>query len=64
MLVITVENKGEPVLIGSDGISVQVVDIRGGKVRLGIVAPKEVSVLRKSVADRVGGNQELTEKGV
>ena len=64
MLVISLENRGEPVLIGSDGISVQVVDIRGGKVRLGIVAPKEVSVLRKSVADRVGGNQELTEKGV
>ncbi|NDF13571.1 MAG: carbon storage regulator [Proteobacteria bacterium] len=64
MLVISLENRGEPVLIGSDGISVQVVDIRGGRVRLGIVAPKEVKVLRKGLVDRQDGNQESTEKGV
>jgi carbon storage regulator len=38
--------KGEKIMIGAN-IEVQVVDIRGDRVRLGIVAPKEVVVHRE-----------------
>lgn len=62
MLVVELRERGEPVIIGDQGITVQIVDVRGGKVRLGIVAPKEVRVLRKALVDRANGNQR--EKGV
>lgn len=46
------------------GIDVTVVDIRGDKVRLGIDAPKGVSVHRREVADAVrrGDRGEWTER--
>ena len=62
MLVVELRERGEPVIVGDQGITVQIVDVRGGKVRLGIVAPKEVKVLRKALVDRANGNQR--EKGV
>ena len=42
----------ETIMIGDD-IEVTVVDIRGDKVRIGIVAPKEVKVHRKEVYDAI-----------
>jgi carbon storage regulator CsrA len=37
----------------AEGISVTVVSVRGGTVRLGITAPRAVSVDRQEVRDRV-----------
>ena len=47
MLVLT-RKRDETIMIG-DEIEVTVVDIRGDKVRLGINAPKSVSVDRREV---------------
>jgi phosphinothricin acetyltransferase len=44
--------RDETVMIGDD-IEVTVVDIRGDKVRLGITAPKQISVHRKEVYDAI-----------
>lgn len=44
--------RDETIMIGDD-IEVTVVDIRGDKIRLGINAPKEVSVHRKEVYDAI-----------
>lgn len=51
MLVLT-RKKNEAIMIGDD-IQVVVVDIRGDKVRLGIDAPKEVSVHRREVYEAI-----------
>jgi carbon storage regulator len=51
MLVLS-RQRDEVIKIGDD-IEITVVDIRGDKVRLGITAPKEVSVHRKEVYEAI-----------
>ena len=53
MLVLS-RKKNESIVINNDVI-VTVVEIRGDKVRLGIVAPKEVPVHRQEVFDAIHG---------
>lgn len=43
MLILT-RKVGESIVIG--GVKVTVVEIKGGRIRLGIEAPKEVNVVR------------------
>jgi carbon storage regulator len=49
MLVLS-RKKNETIVIGSS-VSITVLEVRGDKVRLGILAPKEVTVDRKEVHD-------------
>ncbi|MFP6766496.1 MAG: carbon storage regulator CsrA [Planctomycetaceae bacterium] len=51
MLVLS-RKKDEKIVIG-DNISIMIVEIRGDKVRLGIEAPREVSVHRREVYDAI-----------
>ncbi len=51
MLILT-RRKGETLMIG-DNIDVTVLDIRGRQVRLGINAPKDVSVHREEIYLRI-----------
>ena len=63
MLVLS-RRKNESITIGDD-VEVNIVDIRGNKVRLAIIAPKDLSVHRKEVylaihadrAQKVGQNR-------
>ena len=55
MLVLS-RKKNESIVINND-ITVTVVEIRGDKVRLGIVAPKEVPVHRQEVYDAIHGSK-------
>ena len=55
MLVLS-RKKNESIVINND-IIVTVVEIRGDKVRLGIVAPKEVPVHRQEVYDAIHGKE-------
>lgn len=50
MLVLT-RMIGEVIEIGED-VKVEVVDVRGSKVRLGVEAPREVVVDRKEIAEQ------------
>ena len=43
---------GESVLIGDD-ISISVLSVRGNQVKLGVEAPKEVSVHREEIYQRI-----------
>lgn len=51
MLILTRE-VDESIVIGDD-VEVTVLDVRGGKVRLGIAAPKDIPVHRKEIHLRI-----------
>lgn len=56
MLVLS-RHKDESIIIGDD-IEITIVDVRGDKVRLGINAPREVSVHRKEIYDLIQKEKE------
>lgn len=43
---------GESIIIG-DNIEIKILEIQDGKIKIGIEAPREVSILRKEVYDEV-----------
>ena len=51
MLVVS-RTKDESVMIGDD-IEIMVVNVKGDKVKLGIIAPKNISVHRKEVYNAI-----------
>ncbi len=55
MLVLS-RKKDEKIVIG-DNISIMVVEIRGDKVRLGIEAPRDISVHRREVYEAIKRKQ-------
>jgi carbon storage regulator len=56
MLILT-RRIGETVVIDGNKISVTVLTVRGNQVRMGINAPKHVSVHRKEIFDRIESGQ-------
>jgi len=58
MLVLS-RQKDESIIIGDD-VEITIVDVRGDKVRLGITAPKNISVHRREVYDAI--QREKSEK--
>lgn len=56
MLVLS-RKKGEKIVVGTN-IEVTIVEIRGDKVRLGIVAPKDVPVHREEVYEAIKSHQQ------
>lgn len=60
MLVLT-RKLGETIIIG-DNVSVTVLGINGGQIKLGVTAPKSISVHREEIYDRIqkeGNKKEL-----
>ncbi len=51
MLVLS-RNKDDSIMIGDD-IEITIIDIRGKQVRLGITAPKAISVHRREIYDAI-----------
>ncbi|AOZ67357.1 TPA: carbon storage regulator CsrA [Haemophilus influenzae] len=51
MLILT-RKVGESILIGND-ISITILSVRGNQVKLGVEAPKEVSVHREEIYQRI-----------
>lgn len=43
---------GESIIL-SDNIEIRILDIQDGKIKIGIEAPRDVSILRKEVYDAV-----------
>src|SRR3954452_24845512 len=61
MLVLT-RKPGQSIMIG-DGVEVQVLSVAGEKVRLGITAPRDVSIFRNEVYDRIESENNAPDAG-
>jgi len=60
MLIIT-RKKGESLMIGDD-IEVTVSKLEDGSVKLGIQAPKDISILRKELYEQVKNENQMAMK--
>ena len=58
MLILT-RKKGESIAIG-DNIQIQVLNVKGGQVRIGIDAPREVKVNREERLEAASANNTLS----
>ncbi len=54
LTVLVLSRKVNEKVVLSGGITLTIVEVRGDKIRLGIEAPKDVSVHRSEVAERIG----------
>jgi carbon storage regulator len=52
MMLVLTRKPGQSIMIG-DGVEVQVLSVAGEKVRLGITAPRDVSIFRNEVYERI-----------
>ncbi len=60
MLILT-RKAGEKIRIGDD-ITIHVVDIGKGNVRIGVEAPKEVTIMRQEVGQRIEEENRMAAK--
>lgn len=56
MLILT-RKIGEVLLVGDD-VEITVLNIRGNQVKLGVNAPKEISVHRQEIYDKIKASKE------
>jgi carbon storage regulator len=61
MLVLS-RKKNESIII-NDNITVTVIEIRGDKVRIGIEAPKDVTVHRREVYEAIQNQSRIADQG-
>ena len=60
MLVLT-RSVGERLIINNGEIQLNVLEIKGNQVRIGINAPKHVSVHREEIYERINSKEESNE---
>jgi carbon storage regulator len=61
MLVLT-RRRMQTLMIG-DSVTITILDIRGGQVRLGVNAPRDIGVHREETFDRATGKRRMPDGG-
>ena len=62
MLILT-RRVGETLMIGDD-VTVTVLGVKGNQVRIGVNAPKDVSVHREEIYERIKKEQQLQQQAL
>lgn len=62
MLILT-RKQGESIVIGDD-VRVTVLDITGNQIRLGIAAPREISVHREEIHNKIQADSAIRNQRV
>ncbi len=62
MLILT-RRVGETLMIGDD-VAVTVLGVKGNQVRIGVKAPRDVSVHREEIYDRIRGDEGVGDEEV
>lgn len=62
MLILT-RKVGESIMIG-DSVEVKVLGLRGGQIKIGIEAPKDLKVHREEIYERIQAEQEDERQAV
>lgn len=62
MLILT-RKKGERIILANGLITFQIVDVKGGKVRVGVQAPEDVSVHREEIQQRIEADSQERRDG-
>ncbi len=61
MLVLT-RRKGESIMVGiAGGVEIEIIELRGDRVRIGITAPPEIAVHRREVYEAILRQQKQGE---
>ncbi len=61
MLVLT-RSVGERLIIGDGEVSIHVLEVRGNQVRIGIEAPRHISVHREEIYQRIANGSPPVQK--
>ena len=62
-MLVLARKPGGSLVIG-DGIEIKIIDVTGEKVRIGILAPGDVKVLRKELVQTIEENQQAVRSDI